>query len=358
MLGRMESAQVPVTLGEILSQPEIWRHCLSELDRTRMLGGILEQTDSRAEWMFVGCGSSFYLAEAAAASWTLLTNQPARALPASEVLLFPDLAVGAARNTQVVVISRSGQTSEAVRAAHLLSRHYRFPTLGITCSAETPLEKACDRTVRLLAADEKSTVMTRSFSSMLMALQSLASEKSRREEFSSALRRMSDHFAGSIDGLANRVEEFVAEHAFSDYVFLGQGPCYAVAREASLKVTEMSCSYGQAFHTLEFRHGPKAIVSPRTCLAFFLSEGGLLAESEVLAEMHELGGVTMAICNHADDDIRRTSDFVFELGFDGPELAALAPFIVPAQLLGCFTGVKKNLNPDEPKNLSRVVILD
>jgi glucosamine--fructose-6-phosphate aminotransferase (isomerizing) len=358
MLGRMESAQVPVTLKEILSQPEVWRRCLSELDRTAMLGGILEQADSPAEWMFVGCGSSFYLAEAAAASWTLLTNQPARALPASEVLLFPDLAVGAAGNTQVVVISRSGQTSETVRAAHLLSRHYRFPTLGITCSAESPLEKACDRTVRLLAADEKSTVMTRSFSSMLMALQSLAGKKSRWAEFSSVLMQMSDHFAGSLDRLANRVEEFVAAHAFADYVFLGQGPFYAVAREASLKVTEMSCSHGQAFHTLEFRHGPKAIVSPQTCLAFFLSEGGLLAESEVLAEMHELGGVTMAICNHADDDIRRASDFVFDLGFEGPELAALAPFIVPAQLLGCFTAVKKNLNPDEPKNLSRVVILD
>ena len=358
MLGRMEGAHIPVTLKEILSQPEIWRNSLGELHRSGMLESILQATDSRAEWLFVGCGSSFYLAEAAAATWTLLTNQPARALPASEVLLFPDLAVRAAGKTQVVVISRSGQTSEAVRAADLLSRHYRFPTLGITCSAESLLEKVCDRTVRLPAADEKSTVMTRSFSSMLMALQSLASGKSGATEFSSALTQMSDHFAVSIDSLAQRIEEFVAAHAFADYVFLGQGPFYALAREASLKVMEMSCSYGQAFHTLEFRHGPKAIVSPETCLTFFLSGSGLLAESEVLAEIHGLGGVTIAICNDANDDIRRASDFVFELGFYGPELAMLAPFIVPAQLLGCFTGVKKNLNPDEPKNLSRVVILD
>ena len=38
--------------------------------------------------------------------------------------------------------------------------------------------------------------------------------------------------------------------------------------------------------------------------------------------------------------------------------ALLAPFTVVAQLLGFHTGVKKGFNPDEPKNLSRVVILD
>ena len=47
-----------------------------------------------------------------------------------------------------------------------------------------------------------------------------------------------------------------------------------------------------------------------------------------------------------------------ELEADVPELALMAPFLVPAQLLGFHTGVKKGFNPDEPKNLSRVVILD
>ena len=39
-------------------------------------------------------------------------------------------------------------------------------------------------------------------------------------------------------------------------------------------------------------------------------------------------------------------------------VALLAPAVVPAQLLGCYTGMKKGLNPDAPKNLSRVVLLD
>ena len=109
---------------------------------------------------------------------------------------------------------------------------------------------------------------------------------------------------------------------------------------------EMSCSYSQFFHALEFRHGPKAIVSPATCLTFFLSDSAQEAETEVLEEMKELGGVIIAVCNRANAEIRRASDLVIELDLDGDELVRLAPSIVPCQLLGFFTGLAKGLNPD------------
>ena len=145
---------------------------------------------------------------------------------------------------------------------------------------------------------------------------------------------------------------------FEDYVFLGQGPFHGVAREAALKVMEMSCSYSQVFHTLEFRHGPKAIVTPATCLTFFLSETAQKEEAEVLSEMKELGGATVAVCNRAGEAIQQASDLVIQMDTAGDELALLAPYTVPCQLMGFFTGLRKGLNPDEPKNLTRVVILD
>lgn len=345
------------TLDEILSQPAIWQAALAELNQSEQPGAILKQTRARTEWLFLGCGTSFYLAEAAASSWTMLTGQRARALPASEPLLFADLAYAKVPNLQSVIISRSGGTSEAIRAAEFLSRQLRVPTLGITCTADSALERACDQTIRISAANEKSLVMTRSFSTMLMALQHLAARKAQRLDFLEAQQRVAAQFETQIRSIAQRVEAFVHKHSFADFVFLGQGPFHGIAREAALKVMEMSCSYSQSFHTLEFRHGPKAVVSPETCLTFFLSESAAKAECEVLAEVKELDGVTITVCNRAIDANRRSSDLLFELGFDGPELATLAPSVVPSQLLGFFTSVKKSLNPDEPKNLSRVVIL-
>jgi glucosamine--fructose-6-phosphate aminotransferase (isomerizing) len=350
--------QHSATLQEILSQPEVWRDSLRALQENGSLQTVLEKSSSRTHWLFLGCGTSFYLAEAAAASWTLLTGQPARALPASEPLLFPELTLARSAGLQAVIISRSGRTSEALRAANLLSHEFRVPTLGVTCATASPLEDACDLTIRISSADEKSTVMTRSFTSMLLALQHLAGRKAADDPFLAALDGMASHFSPQIHTLAGRIEAFVEEHTFANYIFLGQGPFHGIAREASLKVTEMSCSFSQVYHTLEFRHGPKAIVGPDTCLTFFLSESGNQAQTEVLSEMKELGGVIVAICNHASDNIRRSSDFVFELGLTAPEVVTLAPFTVPAQLLGFHTGIKKGLNPDHPRNLSRVVILD
>ena len=346
------------TLAEIMSEPATWQTALQELRREPLVERILEGGRSRTEWLFIGCGTSFYLAEAAANSWTMLTGQRARALPGSEPLLFPELTLANAPNIQAVVISRSGKTSEALRAAKVFTSEYRLPTMGITCANNSALEEICDVTLRIAAADERSTVMTRSFTSMLLALQHLAARSAKKDGFLDALESMAAHFAPRLRGLADQVQEFVIGRDFEDYVFLGQGPFHGIAREASLKVTEMSCSYSQVFHALEFRHGPKAVVSPRTCLTFFLSENGYAAEEEVLEEMAELGGVIIAICNRASDTVRRNSDLVFELGFAGPDLARLAPYVVPAQLLGFFTGTKKSLDPDNPRNLTRVVILD
>ena len=319
---------------------------------------IINASRDRQEWLFVGCGTSFYLAEAAAVSWTLLTQQPARAIPASEILLFPELLTTAGTQTQAVVISRSGRTSEAVRAAKVLSEDLRIPTLGVTCAANSKLDEICSESIVLAAADEKSTVMTRSFTSMLLSLQLLAARRAGKLQFIKHLEAMAQRFAPRIRVIAGQLEAFVRKQAFDDYVFLGQGPFHGIAREAALKVMEMSCSHSQFFHTLEFRHGPKAIVTPATCLTFFVSETGQKEEVEVLSEMKELGGVTIAICNRAGDAVREASDLVVETNLDEPELAWLAPFTVPCQLLGFFTGLRKGLNPDEPKNLTRVVILD
>lgn len=355
----VSSSQVSLhTLPEILSQPDTWLTSQVKLAVEPEFAMVRERLASASEILFVGCGSSFYLAEAAASTWTLLSGQRTRALPASEVLLFPELALLKLSGVHVVVISRSGRTSEAVRAAELLTGKKGVPTFGVTCALNSELSKICDLTVALPAADEQSMVMTRSFTSMLLGITQIAAPQGTALSLVPSFVKISTVLASQIEALNQKAEGFVSTHTFADYVYLAQGPLFPIAREAALKVTEMSCSYAQSYHTLEFRHGPKSIVSPETCITFFLSETGMEAESEVLVEMKELGGVIVAICNRAPDSVRRAADFLFELEADVPELALAAPFLVLPQLLGFHTGVKKGFNPDEPKNLSRVVILD
>jgi glutamine---fructose-6-phosphate transaminase (isomerizing) len=345
------------SLDEILSQPQCWSAILEDLLQKETLHAVAKRFAGATEWLFIGCGSSYYVALSAAATMGRLTGLRARALPASEILLYPDVVPPGAGSCVPVLISRSGLTSEVIAAAEVLKSR-GTPTLAITCAAGQPLEGLATEVILLAQADEKSTVMTRSFSSMLLTLQALAAIMIGNSGFLASLSLMAQKVAPLLPTLPEKLRAFVSSYDFDDYVYLGQGPLYGVACEGALKVTEMSVSYAQSFHTLEFRHGPKSIVGPETLLVFLLSESGYRAEREALCEMKSLGATIVAVANRADDTVLAASDLIVELQLDVPEYARLAPSLFVGQLLGLYTGLKKGLDPDSPRNLSRVVVLD
>jgi glutamine---fructose-6-phosphate transaminase (isomerizing) len=341
---------------EIMSEPGVWAASLQELEEHGRYEEALKPLSKAEEWIFVGCGSSYYVAQAAAWSWTALTGQKAKAVPASELLFHPDIVLGKAQ-CQPVLISRSGRTTEMLMAAEYLEGKRGIRTLAVVSAAGQPLEKMVTSTLRLPAADEQSTVMTRSFTSMLLGQQGLAAWAGKQRDFLEALRRMPAQTETALKEWRPRLEQFVQSREFEDYVFLGQGPYFGLASEGQLKVTEMSCSYAQVFHTLEFRHGPKSIVSPKTLLTFFLAESTGTSEEEVLQEMKGLRATTLVITNRAGERVRQAADLLIELKLEVPEVARLAACLMPAQMLGLYLGLKRGYDPDQPPNLSRAVVL-
>lgn len=350
------SALGAYSLAEILSQPRCWADCLKRLESAEIIRDICRRVGNASEWIFIGCGSSYYIALAAAASWTAITGTRARALPASELLLFPDLAFGGTKEFVPVLISRSGQTSEVLRAAQFLNEK-EVPSLAISCATQQKLETMATLSIVLPEADEQSTVMTRSFTSMLLSLQYLAATLAGKNGFLQNIRALPAVAEKLLQDLPIRVHEFIRHNSFSDYVCLGQGPFYGLACESVLKVMEMSRTYAQSFHTMEFRHGPKSIVSGATLITFLLSDANQDAEVEVLEEIKDLGGKTLVVANHMSRRARAAADLFVDLDCSLPQPACLAPFVIAGQLVGYYTALEKGLDPDRPTNLTRVVLL-
>jgi glutamine---fructose-6-phosphate transaminase (isomerizing) len=254
-------------------------------------------------------------------------------------------------------MSRSGETTEVVRAAELLQSHKTVQTLAVTCNPQSVLEKLCTHTFKLDWADEKSTVMTRSFTAIMLAFQRLGLQFVGDELLSAALDRLPQQGEAWLEANAQRVRNFAGNREFADYVFLGQGVHYWLAQEAGLKVTEMSSSYAQVYHSLEFRHGPRSIAGPETLITFYMSDAAKDAEITLARELKDLGAAICIVVNHADAELKKEFDLVLELGMDGPEFARYAITAIPAHLLGIGVGLRKGLNPDAPKNLTRAVVL-
>jgi len=342
------------TLREIYGQPEVWTRCLQALDALDINPLVGDKHPLSHQWIFVGCGTSYYLAQAAAASFTSLTGILAHAIPASEILLFPKLVIPAESSSIFpVLISRSGHTSEVLQVAEVLNRR-GISFLAVTCDGNE-LAQLTPRVLKLPVTEE-STVMTSSFTSMLMALQNVAARIASQQEFLDALHTLPAALAVLLPVYGPQVEQF-SHRSFDDVAFLAQGALYPIASETSLKVMESSSSYAQFFHTLEFRHGPKSIVSENVLVGALLSESGNAEESAVLLEMKQLGACTLAIANSISPQVRASADLAIELALPVPELARLIVYIVWGQLLGSYMGLRKGLNPDSPRNLSRVVTI-
>jgi glutamine---fructose-6-phosphate transaminase (isomerizing) len=345
------------TLEEIFSQPLIWAETAKQLHQQGTLEELSKIFSAGKRWLFVACGSSYYLSQLVAAMWAKYFSIPCAAVAASEFLFAPAETLRRTGAQQAVLVSRSGETTEVLRAAELLRSHQGIRTLGVTCNAGGPLEKLCTQTLKLTWADEKSTVMTRSFTSMLLSFQRLGARLANRTEFAGALDGLPGKVQPWLEENAAKIQALAAKRDFADFVFLGQGTHYWLAQEAALKITEMSSSYAQSYHTLEFRHGPRSIAGRDTLITFFLSDAAAEEEAPLVSELKKLGAATLVVINRATPALKRSTDLLIELGLEEPEFARLAPTAIPAHVLGTVVGLRKGLNPDTPKNLTRAVIL-
>jgi fructoselysine-6-P-deglycase FrlB-like protein len=78
----------------------------------------------------------------------------------------------------------------------MLEKDYNLRTIAISCAEGQPLEAACSVTLKLLDANEQSTVMTRSFTSMLLGLQYLGATVSERRYLQKPLQRAGGRSVG------------------------------------------------------------------------------------------------------------------------------------------------------------------
>jgi len=344
------------THNEIYSQPEIWNIIIEKADQYLAVYETIKAECSQNDLLFIGCGTSYYLALSAASVFSFLTGVKANAIPASDMLFFPEQQLCCSgKDTLCIFISRSGTTTEVLRAADHVKSHFKASSCAITCRPEGKLAKQCANSFVIPEADEKSVVMTRSFTSMLLLIQIMAAHRAGNQIFMNELKKLPER-GGDLMALYKKTARTVfSKKQYSKYVYMGQGPFYGLACEAMLKVKEMSLSASEAYHSLEFRHGPMSMVDHDMLLIFFISEKAFKDEVRLLKEMKSLDANTLVICERADDEVRSAADFLIELQSGISDYARLILYIPIVQFLGYELARLKNLDPDNPKNLSQVV---
>jgi glucosamine--fructose-6-phosphate aminotransferase (isomerizing) len=343
------------TYREITGQPEAWAQAL-EVGQAATAGlqRLWEQSGAK-ELLFTGCGSTHYLSLAAAAL-ARERGLAARAMPGSEVWLFPPLAGPDPSRTLLVAVSRSGETSETVHAVEAFRRAGGRAAVTVGCYPEATLARTCDLALTVPKAQEVSVAQTRSFASMLILCQFVVAALAGDDELPGRLETLPRLGAQLLESCAELAVDLGGDMSLQRFFFLGSGPRYGLACEGMLKMKEMSLSYSEAYHPLEFRHGPKSVVNEESLVIGMLSDVARAQESAVLADMKELGARTLALAEGgAAEPGGPDHVLAFEAGLT--ELDRLVLYLPPLQLLAYRRAMANGQDPDRPHNLTAVVTL-
>jgi glucosamine--fructose-6-phosphate aminotransferase (isomerizing) len=335
------------TREEILTQPAAWAAALDVLEAGRRDLAPIGK-GGYSEVLLTGCGSTYYAALAAAALMQDLGGCAARGLPASELWLYPRSSLAAGK-TLLIALSRSGETTETLEACSAFRDAGLGDLLTLSCYADRPLARRGDWNIVLPSGQERSIAQTRAFTTLYLATVWLAAAWSGEDRLLREMERLGERGAALLARCAALASGLGADESLDRFYWLGSGPRYGLACEVSLKMKEMSLSHSEPFHFMEFRHGPKSMLTPSALVVGLRSSVQAEREAAVLSDAAALGARVLTV---AEDP---NADMPLESGLD--EAIRNVLYLPVGQLIAFERALARGLNPDLPHHLDAVVKL-
>ncbi|MFF2808526.1 glutamine--fructose-6-phosphate transaminase (isomerizing) [Streptomyces sp. NPDC058000] len=325
------------------------------------LGGLnLDAREARAvrRVKILGCGTSYHAGQIGAQMIEELARIPSDAEPASEFryrnpVVDPD--------TLYVAVSQSGETYDVLAAVQELKRK-GARVLGLVNVVGSAIARETDGGIYVHAGPEVCVVSTKCFTNMVVSFALLALHLGRIRDLSVAdgkriiegLRKL----PGQIDEILkgeDEIKELSAQYADAkSMMFIGRVRGYPVAREASLKLKEVSYIHAEAYPASELKHGPLALIEPAMPTVAIVPDDDLLEKNRAaLEEIKARSGRILAVA-HTEQE---KADHTIVVPKNEPELDPILMGI-PLQLLAYHTALALGRDIDKPRNLAKSVTVE
>ncbi|GAA3176250.1 MULTISPECIES: glutamine--fructose-6-phosphate transaminase (isomerizing) [Streptomyces] len=325
------------------------------------LGGLnLDAREARAvrRVKILGCGTSYHAGQIGAQMIEELARIPSDAEPASEFryrnpVVDPD--------TLYVAVSQSGETYDVLAAVQELKRK-GARVLGLVNVVGSAIARETDGGIYVHAGPEVCVVSTKCFTNMVVSFALLALHLGRIRDLSVAdgkriiegLRKL----PGQIDEILKGEEDIKKLSALyadaKSMMFIGRVRGYPVAREASLKLKEVSYIHAEAYPASELKHGPLALIEPAMPTVAIVPDDDLLEKNRAaLEEIKARSGRILAVAHQEQEK----ADHTIVVPKNEPELDPILMGI-PLQLLAHHTALALGRDIDKPRNLAKSVTVE
>lgn len=350
---------------EISEQPEavdrVLRGRIDDRFATVHLGGLnLDAREARGvrRIKILGCGTSYHAGQIGAQLIEELARIPADAEPASEFryrnpVVDPD--------TLYVAVSQSGETYDVLAAVQELKRK-GARVLGVVNVVGSAIAREADGGTYVHAGPEVCVVSTKCFTNTVVAFALLALHLGRIRDLSVAdgkriiegLRKLPAQISEILE-TEDEIKKLAAEYADAkSMMFIGRVRGYPVAREASLKLKEVSYIHAEAYPASELKHGPLALIEPAMPTVAIVPDDDLLEKNRAaMEEIKARSGRILAIAHQAQDK----ADHTIVVPKNENELDPILMGI-PLQLFAYHTALAMGRDIDKPRNLAKSVTVE
>ncbi|MFX1293862.1 MAG: glutamine--fructose-6-phosphate transaminase (isomerizing) [Promethearchaeota archaeon] len=267
------------------------------------------------------------------------------------------------KNSSVLAISQSGETSDTLSAINF-AKNYNAKISAITNVVGSSITRSADDFVYTRAGPEVGVAATKTFIVQITTLAllglSLASVRGilDNSEIKKLEKQLSD-IPKSIEQIIEKREDYIKSTADllatkSNFLFLGRGINTTTALEGALKLKEISYIHAEAYPAGESKHGPIALIESNFPVVFIAPSDNTL--NRIVGNIMEMKARGAHILSVTDSKkVYELSDHTFWIPSGIPDVFTPLVYIVPLQLFSYYSAVRRNYNPDKPRNLAKSV---
>tara|TARA_Y100000590_G_scaffold469359_1_gene656486 strand:- start:1925 stop:3682 length:1758 start_codon:yes stop_codon:yes gene_type:complete len=326
---------------------------ISEQHKTILSAGDDEQIKNISQHMLesknlyiTGSGTSYNAARIAKILFSNFAKLKIETIIASELPFSPD---SIEKDSTLIAISQSGESADVLEAVNI-AKQSDAKIISIVNHPNSSLSQESDLVVSLNCGPEIGVAATKSFTSQLAILYKITNQLSTTpinldwKKISESISVLTSENS-KIQELAKVLKDV------SDIYILGRGIHFPIAKEAALKLKELTYIHAEGIPGGELKHGSLALMDSNVFVIIINPNDSTYQETLNSAnEIKARGAKIIGISDKKSD----VYDFWIEIPSIDDALYSIIE-IIPVQLLAYYSAIEKKTDPDYPRNLAKSV---
>ena len=330
------------TLKEISEQPETILRAGNDEEIDEMVKQI---TDSKTLYI-TGSGTSYNSSRISKYLMSKHAKLKIEPIISSELQFAPD---SIEQNSTLIAISQSGESADVLEAVKIAKKS-NAKILSIVNHLKSSLSQESDVVVRLNCGPEIGVAATKSFTSQLAILYKITNKlcngcmKLDWKDVSISISETLENHS-KIKELAKVLKDV------SDIYVLGRGIHFPIAKEAALKLKELTYIHAEGIPAGELKHGPLALMDENVFVIIINPDDSTYTDTLNSANEIKARGAKIIGISDKNNDI-------YDYWIQTPKIdESMYPLveIIPIQLLAYYAALEKDTDPDYPRNLAKSV---